>query len=136
MKKKEYVIFPPEFLDVLQVLEQASKSGKYKPNGWLKGIKFKKINNINSMYRHLMAYNYGEVRDKDSGLHPLLHVACRALMQYTLDKRNNPYISDDNRIKSSTDCVLTVQGCVNPNWNVTPLIDSKDCIYDQNEEVI
>lgn len=36
-----------------------------------------------SMSRHLAEAYCGITEDRDSGLHPLLHLACRALMEYT-----------------------------------------------------
>ncbi len=85
MTKLDYTLMPEEFNDVILVLENGAK--KYERNGWEKGIKFEKEANIASIKRHLSEYRTGKLKDDESGLHPLLHVATRALMQYTVDKR-------------------------------------------------
>ncbi len=36
---------------------------------------------VSALYRHLRRWENGELVDKDSGAHPLIHVAVRALMQ-------------------------------------------------------
>lgn len=77
---------PQEFLDVFQVLVAGVDKG-YAPNGWMKGEHFNERDNFASIARH-NAENYaGSKIDPETGLPVLLHVACRALMAYTLDKR-------------------------------------------------
>jgi hypothetical protein len=85
--KIDYSLAPPEFDDVILVLQQAAESGKYGRDDWLKGINFDSEKNYSSSMRHWRDKRKGVTKDKDSGLHPLLHVACRALMDYTLYKR-------------------------------------------------
>lgn len=85
--KLDYTLSPSEFDDVILVLMNGAK--KYEPKGWEKGIKFEKEANLASIKRHISDYRQDKLADEESGLHPLLHVACRALMQYTLDKRQN-----------------------------------------------
>ncbi len=78
---------PPEFLDVQKVLDFGAT--KYGKDSWLAGNHFNHKDNHASMSRHLAeAYN-GKSADEESGLDPLLHLACRALMEYTLYKRGN-----------------------------------------------
>lgn len=76
---------PEEFKEVYKVLELGAK--KYGANSWLEGKHFTHRGNHASMSRHLAeAYNWKNT-DEESGLDPLLHLACRALMEYTLKKR-------------------------------------------------
>jgi predicted secreted Zn-dependent protease len=54
-------------------------------DGWRKreaGTKphWKQDKHYQSMMRHIYRYNSGELVDKDSGCHPLVHTAVRALM--------------------------------------------------------
>jgi len=76
---------PEEFNDVIRVLEMGAI--KYGANSWLKGIHFNHRDNHASMSRHLAEAYVGQTKDAESGLHPLLHLATRALMEYTLDTR-------------------------------------------------
>ncbi len=85
MTKLDYALMPEEFNDVILVLMNGAK--KYEAHGWEKGIKFEKEANVASIKRHLSDFRLGKMTDDESGLHPLLHVACRALMQYTLNQR-------------------------------------------------
>lgn len=87
--KKEELIVPDEFKDIIKVLEFGAT--KYGANSWLKGISFDIHKNHKSMAHHLLeSYReYGLNRpDNESGLDPLLHLACRALMEYTLRARD------------------------------------------------
>lgn len=79
------LIIPPEFKDTDLVLENGAI--KYGANSWLKGNHFDVHKNHRSMSHHLLE-SYREMReDHESGLDPLLHLATRALMEYTLRKR-------------------------------------------------
>jgi hypothetical protein len=104
MTKIDYTLAPAEFDDVLLVLMNGAK--KYERNGWEKGIKFEKETNIASIKRHLAAYRAGESKDDESGLHHLLHAACRALMQYTLDKRESVARVEAHNLLKSEDFKL------------------------------
>lgn len=77
--------YPQEFHDVYQVLTSGAK--KYGANSWLKGEHFNPRDNYASICRHAAELYTGKAKDDETGLHPALHIACRALMQYTLDKR-------------------------------------------------
>ena len=85
--KMEYdnIEFPKEFLDVVKVLDMGAK--KYGANSWLKGKDFNHRANHASMSRHLAEHYVKKDKDDESGLDPLLHLACRALMAYTLKRR-------------------------------------------------
>lgn len=85
--KLDYTLAPPEFDDVILVLQKSAESGKYGRDDWLNGIQFDKEASIASIKRHLSDYRKGKTYDTDGGLHNMLYVACRALMQYTLDCR-------------------------------------------------
>ena len=79
------VEIPEEFLHVNKVLAEGAK--KYGANGWLTGYHFNHKDNHASMSRHLAeAYNWKE-KDEETGLDPLLHLAARSLMLYTLKQR-------------------------------------------------
>lgn len=43
-----------------------------------------------SLYRHLFRWRRGELVDADSGAHPLVHVAARALMQAHQELNRTP----------------------------------------------
>lgn len=77
----------PEFMHVLKVLEfGAMKHGNL---NWLdaNGNKSSHKDMHDSMFHHL-AESFSGVRiDPESGLDPLLHLACRALMTYTRIQR-------------------------------------------------
>jgi hypothetical protein len=83
--KFEDCIVPEEFSHVLKILKNGAK--KYGANSWLYGNHFDVHMNHRSMAHHLLE-SYRELReDKESGLDPLLHLATRALMEYTLRAR-------------------------------------------------
>jgi hypothetical protein len=86
-QKIAFELMPVEFDDVAIVLQQAAQSGKYAANGWLEGKDFETEKNLASIKRHINDYRRGIKVDSDSGIHPLLHAACRLLMQYTVDSR-------------------------------------------------
>lgn len=79
---------PKEFLDVVKVLEFGAE--KYESNGWLEpnAHKMDHKSNHDSMFHHLASSFSGDRLDNESGLDHLLHLACRALMQYTREKRS------------------------------------------------
>jgi hypothetical protein len=82
---EEQLEIPEEFTHVDKVLINGAI--KYGPNSWIKGNHFDVHKNHKSMSHHLLE-SYREIRiDHESGLDPLLHLACRALMEYTLRKR-------------------------------------------------
>lgn len=87
---KRGITIPPEMLHFIDVLIHGNDKG-YEPDGWLHGIKFDHDRNSNSMFHHLSESYVGQTEDRESKLHPLLHLACRALMEYTVhvrEKRN------------------------------------------------
>lgn len=77
--------FPSEFKDVEKVLIMGAK--KYGANSWLRGEHFNHKSNCDSMFHHLSEHYCKVDKDEESGLDPLLHLACRALMAYTLKQR-------------------------------------------------
>lgn len=85
MTDRESIEIPVEFQDVQKVLEMGAE--KYGANSWLRGIHFNHRDNNASMFRHLAESYCGKTADDESDLHPLLHLAARALMEYTLYKR-------------------------------------------------
>lgn len=83
----DITLLEPEFLHFLQVLEEGSrKYGKY---SWLSedGPKTSHKDMHASMFRHLAESHAGKRYDEETGLDPLLHLAARALMLYTINHR-------------------------------------------------
>ena len=76
-----------EFDDIDLVLEMGAK--KHGAVNWLQpdGKKSSMQDMHMSMIRHLTQSYLGIRKDEESGLDHLLHLACRALMMYTLLKR-------------------------------------------------
>lgn len=69
-------------LDARYALEGAAEvlsfgAQKYSRGNWLSGLS--DTNCIDSMLRHLIKYQSGEMLDEESGLHHLDHVLCNAL---------------------------------------------------------
>lgn len=87
---------PPEMFDFIKVLKQSAASGKYPANNWLlaNGTNADKKSNTASMFRHLAEHHNGHLSDSHSGLNPLLHLACRALMAYTRIQRGLKHPND------------------------------------------
>ena len=83
------VQIPPEMMHFIDVLYHSANIGKYPANNWLEkdGMSCEHKKMYASMFRHLAEANCGSKKDKDSGLHPLLHLATRALMTYTRYKK-------------------------------------------------
>lgn len=61
---------------IARVLEYGFKRevNPYPPNNWRRGMGFTKV--INSLMRHIEAYNEGVDNDEDSGMSHLWHAAC------------------------------------------------------------
>lgn len=86
-------LWQDEFFDIIKVLEFGAK--KHGKANWLErgGKKSNHKDMHDSMFHHLsesfaMEDGYSAVRgDRETGLDPLLHLACRALMCYTRKKR-------------------------------------------------
>jgi hypothetical protein len=93
MKTYRVYDLPVEFYDILKVLEFGSK--KYAVDSWrLRDIpSLQPQANHASMSRHLEEAYCGIRKDHESGLHPLLHLATRALMQYAREERGG-YIDE------------------------------------------
>lgn len=100
-------LWQPEFSDILKVLEFGIK--KHGHANWLENdgrkSSFKEMHD--SMFHHLAeSYSLGygtfghegdhffERADSETGLDPLLHLACRALMTYTRIRRGITHTND------------------------------------------
>ena len=83
--KQEEIHIPAELSHFLKVLDMGAK--KYGANSWLSGNHFDAISNQKSIQHHLLESNLGIREDHESGLDPLLHAACRIMMEYTLRSR-------------------------------------------------
>lgn len=89
-------LIDPHFLmDMASVLKGGEE--KYGERNWMKenGLPWEALSD--SMMRHVLEFNSGESHDKDSGLHPLVHVACNAMMLYHYDTHRARYGLRDNR---------------------------------------
>ena len=84
----------PEFDDIYKVLEMGAK--KHGAKNWLEpnGSKSSHKDMHASMFRHLAESSVGKTKDDESGLHPLLHLATRALMVYTRQQRGITHEED------------------------------------------
>ena len=92
----------PEFYDIAKVLEMGAK--KYGPRDWeINGTRMSKEENSDHMFHHLSAYRSGEKEDHESKLHPLLHLATRALMGYTREKREEKIDKNMERLEHLVD---------------------------------
>lgn len=85
INRNELIPLFPEFQDVFKVLEFGLSKYKGSPKAWLDPAapRMSHKQNHDSMFHHLAESFTGHDSDPESGLHPLLHLACRALMEYT-----------------------------------------------------
>ena len=83
----EELEIPPEMMDWKHVMEMGA--AKHGANNWLNpsGSKSSHKDMHDSMFHHLAESFSNQRIDVESGLDPLLHLATRALMQYTRIKR-------------------------------------------------
>ncbi len=89
----------PEFFDFVQVFPPgATKHGKFSWLGEEGGTCSHKDMHA-SMFRHLAESYAGKTTDAVSGLHPLLHLATRALMCYTRERRGLQHPDDSKEPK-------------------------------------
>lgn len=87
LKINDSIDIPIEMFDFLAVIGEGAK--KYSANGWLEpdGVGTSHKSMHDSMFHHLSESYCHSKADKETGLDPLLHLACRALMCYTRKKR-------------------------------------------------
>jgi len=88
---------PMSMVDPLFVLEVAKVSGfgaaKYGRDNWLKGQKYSVV--LDSLHRHLAAFELGHTHDKESNLHHLAHAACNLMMLLHYENtQRNPDLDD------------------------------------------
>jgi hypothetical protein len=78
---------PSEFFDFLEVFAMGAK--KHGPDNWLtmEGSKCSHKDMCASAFRHAAEMSVGQQADHESGLHPALHLAARAVMEYTRRKK-------------------------------------------------
>lgn len=96
LDQKHPGILHPDLLDFLDVLEAGAQ--KYAVNNWLEpnGKRASHKDNHDSMSHHFSESYCGILKDKDSGLNPKLHLACRALMGYVRQKNGIIHVEDRN----------------------------------------
>lgn len=89
------LLIPSEMDNWKDILE--SGAAKHGANNWLDkdGNKSSHKDMHDSMFHHLAESFVGNTKDKDSGFHPLLHLATRALMCYTRQMRNLVHSDDE-----------------------------------------
>jgi len=80
--KSKDELWHDDFYDLVQVLEFGAK--KHGAHNWLQpnGKKSSHKDMMASIFRHVAEGSVGHTKDHESGLHPLLHAACRCLMGY------------------------------------------------------
>jgi len=76
-----------ELEEVVNVLTDAIKTGKYPKNNWMK-VEGAREKYFDSLMRHCVEWKLGAVRDKDSNRHPMAHVICNALFLMWHDKHS------------------------------------------------
>ncbi len=90
---------PSEFFDFLEVFAMGAK--KHGSDNWLEmeGSKCSHKDMCASAFRHAAEMSTGQQADHESGLHPALHLAARAVMEYTRRKKGL-YTQSDLKDKS------------------------------------
>lgn len=98
LEKLQVLLKYPEMLDVVDILINAAKSGKYEDENWLKsaGKGMSKKDNFASITRHNAMYFAGEIVALDSMQDHRLHAGIRNLMSYVRYKRNIKHPDDYN----------------------------------------
>ena len=92
---KDYPVMlsPIDFNGVLLALNKVTATGaeKHGMNSWMDPMNnsLEHIANHNSMFHHLAESFAGHTCDKDSGVHPLIHLAWRALAAYHMEQVKN-----------------------------------------------
>lgn len=86
-KGEKTLLLPKELFDFIEVLRFGAN--KYGSMNWLEpnGVKSDRKQMLDSAFHHLADAWAGKKKDNDSGLHPLLHLASRAMMLYTREMR-------------------------------------------------
>lgn len=92
--KLRYDLVPAEAMEEL-VKVYTVGANKYGPLNYLNGICFSRI--LAAIFRHLWAWVMGEEADKETGLHPLAHVAWGCFTLITYSKRGYGPSWDDRR---------------------------------------
>ena len=101
-----YILTAPHAVKGLsQVFEFGAK--KYARNNWQKGLKITEV--MDSLLRHLMAYQNGEEVDSDSGLKHVHHITWNALIlaemaetRKDMDDRGIPIATVGETIEEAT----------------------------------
>lgn len=76
-------LLPPDALnDVAEVLQFGAK--KYARGNYRKGLQYSRL--ISAALRHIMAFNNGEDKDKESNLNHIAHAACCLLFLLEMQK--------------------------------------------------
>ena len=85
-------VSPIDFDEVKEAINNVTKMGskKHGINTWLDPANksLQHISNHNSMFHHLSESFTGKIKDDESGIHPLIHLAWRALAEYYRQKNN------------------------------------------------
>jgi hypothetical protein len=82
--KRDFTLLPwPAVEEIVKVLEFGA--AKYSRDNW-KRVEGAQYRYTKAAFRHLIAYNNGEINDPESGLPHLAHVGCCILFLLALEK--------------------------------------------------
>ena len=77
--KPMVALLVPEFIrDMAKVLTFGAD--KYGKENWKRGLEKDRI--LSALYRHTLAHHSGELKDPETGLNHMVHVACNAMFLY------------------------------------------------------
>lgn len=126
--KNQMQLIPVEVLqDIGLVFTHGAK--KYGEYNWLKGMKWSRF--IGATLRHFFAWCRGAKKDKESGLHPLLHAIVSLMMLYIYEKHSigiddrtfvgKDWNSDDPTSATAADEITTAEcGPINSRKRPSP----------------
>lgn len=85
--KTMFSLLVPEFIEgMAEVLTEGAK--KYGIENWKKLSPDERIRYKDSLLRHINSYMKGNMFDKDSHKHEMLHIGCNAMFNYYFDVLN------------------------------------------------
>lgn len=92
--KTDWNLVPWESVEqIAKVLQFGAK--KYNSDNWRSGDGFKYTRVLNSLMRHIMAFQKGEDQDPESGLSHLAHAGCNVLFLLYYQEYHDRYKNDD-----------------------------------------
>ena len=92
--KTDWNLVPWESVEqIAKVLQFGAK--KYNSDNWRSGEGFDYTRVLNSLMRHIVAFQKGEDQDPESGLSHLAHAGCNVLFLLYYQEYQNRYKNDD-----------------------------------------